>query len=108
MSEATALDLPYLADIEAAARAAGAVFHIPLHHLRSKRRAYAIARQVAYWCAYERTPASLPCIARYFNKSDHTAVLHGVRRVEARRKTDPEFSAISDMVIEIYDGKAHG
>jgi len=104
MSEAISLDLPYISELEAAARAAGSVFHVPLHHLRSKRRAYAIARQVAYWCAYERTPASLPCIARYFNKCDHTTVLHGIRKAKARRESDPEFRALADKVVEIYDG----
>jgi chromosomal replication initiation ATPase DnaA len=44
-------------------------------------------RQIAFYLCRTRTPRSLMDIGRVFGR-DHTTVRHGVRRVDALRKTD--------------------
>jgi chromosomal replication initiator protein len=50
-------------------------------------------RQVAMALARRCTRHSLPTIGHALGRRDHTTVLHGVRRIEARAAEDPEFAA---------------
>lgn len=54
--------------------------------LRSHRRHRAVnlARQEAMWRCRHETTASLPMIGRVLGHRDHTTILHGVRRHQAR------------------------
>ena len=47
------------------------------------------ARHVAMWLLRRHTFLSLPAIGRILHR-DHSSVLHGVRRVEAELRNDPE------------------
>lgn len=51
------------------------------------------ARQVAMYLARTLTFRSMPEIGRLLNKKDHTTVLHGVRKIEAKIAADPKFAA---------------
>ncbi len=52
--------------------------------------------------------ASLPTIG-YFLGRDHTTVLYGIRRAEARLACDPEFCALHDRVCRsLRVGKGDG
>ena len=59
---------------------------------RRRGRVQARPRQVAMWLARHATPCSLPEIGRAFDR-DHTTVMHGIERVEARMAEDPGFAA---------------
>lgn len=67
--------------------------------LHSRRRDVSVvrARGCAMWLARRITSHSLPVIGRGFGR-DHTTVLSNVKKVEARRATDP---ALSDDLAEI-------
>jgi hypothetical protein len=45
-------------------------------------------RHMAMWLAKEMTTKSLPFIGKRLGGRDHTTILHGVRKIEALRKTD--------------------
>lgn len=51
---------------------------------RSRLKHLVRARQHVMWQLREDTPMSLPEIGRFFGGLDHTTVLHGVRRHQAR------------------------
>jgi hypothetical protein len=51
------------------------------------------ARHIAMYLAKELTPRSLPDIGRRMGGKDHTTVLHGVRKIAALIKTDPNLAA---------------
>lgn len=57
----------------------------------SQRRTKAVvqARQVVMYLAKTMTTRSLPEVGRRIGGRDHTTVLHGVRKIECRLKTDP-------------------
>ena len=61
---------------------------ITLAELVSDRRSrhLARARQEAMWMLKRHTKLSYPQIGRILGKRDHTTILHGVRRHEARLK----------------------
>ncbi len=68
-----------------------AEFEIDHDTLIGPSRAAAISwpRQVAMYLARHHTQASLPTIARAFNRRDHTTVMHAVTRVTEQIDRDP-------------------
>ncbi|MDO9352945.1 MAG: chromosomal replication initiator protein DnaA [Solirubrobacteraceae bacterium] len=68
-----------------------AEFDLDHETLVGPSRAAAIAwpRQVAMYLARQHTEASLPTIARAFNRRDHTTVMHAVSRVTEQIDRDP-------------------
>ena len=71
-----------------------AFYDVKLTDLLSKRRHKSIAlpRQVCMWLARRHTRFSLEEIGGYFGGRDHTTVMHAIRTIDARRKTDDRFS----------------
>ncbi|MEN6302287.1 MAG: helix-turn-helix domain-containing protein [Armatimonadia bacterium] len=70
---------------------------VSITDLRSERRhAKSVrARQIYFFVARKLTPRSLPAIGREAGDRDHSTVLHGVRKVEAKRAHfEPELSQI--------------
>lgn len=65
-------------------------YGLALTAMRSDRRSPVVAqpRQLAYYLCRELTEFSLPVIGHFFADRDHTTILHGVRAVEERLKTD--------------------
>jgi hypothetical protein len=61
-------------------------------------------RQIALYLCRRHTTRSLPEIGRAFQR-DHSTVLHGIRRIEALRKADPELhdelSKLEKRVVEM-------
>jgi len=73
-----------------------AVFYgVPISCLFAERRTKGIVkpRQIAMYLAKELTPRSLPDIGRRIGGRDHTTVLHGVRKIDALIKRDPNLAA---------------
>jgi chromosomal replication initiation ATPase DnaA len=64
------------------------------HTIMSDRRNASIvhARYVAFYLIYTLTNFSMPAIGRMFDK-DHTTILHGIRRIEAERRSSPVFDS---------------
>ena len=68
---------------------------------RNSSKAVAHPRQVAMFLCRTLTDASLPQIGKHFGR-DHSTVLHSIRKVEARRKTDGEFHNLINSFIERF------
>lgn len=62
-------------------------------------------RQIGYWAVRQRTKCSLPEIGRHFGGRDHTSVLYGVLKVEAKIQTDSEFAAEMGTMLSIVDAR---
>lgn len=64
----------------------------------SDRRARKVSRprQVAMWIARQMTIRSLPEIARFLRRGDHTTVIHGIRTIEGLIDKD------EDLVADIH------
>lgn len=58
-------------------------------------------RQIAMWLVKELTVRSLPEIGMRFDNRDHTTILHGVRKINTLRKTDPELQAELDHLVSV-------
>jgi hypothetical protein len=65
---------------------------------RSNEPEYCRPRQVAMWLMREILGASYPAIARYYLK-DSTTVLHSVRRVDAKRRTNAQAKHETDELL---------
>jgi chromosomal replication initiator protein len=64
----------------------------------SRRRGIAQARAAAMYLARELTGKSLTELGTYFGRRDHTTVLHSVRLIQSRLRSDPVTKrAISDL-----------
>jgi len=88
-----------------------AVFYgVPISSLFADRRTLEIvkARHIAMYLAKELTPRSLPDIGRRIGGKDHTTVLHGVRKIAALIKQDPNLAAevatIRARIVERAEG----
>ncbi|MCC6303988.1 MAG: chromosomal replication initiator protein DnaA [Rhodobacteraceae bacterium] len=64
-------------------------------------RTLARPRQVAMYLCKELTSRSLPEIGRRFGGRDHTTIMHGVRRVEELRRSDPQIAEDVEMLRRI-------
>ena len=75
--------------------ACAAFYGVPISSLFAERRTKDIVkpRQIAMYLAKELTPRSLPDIGRRIGGRDHTTVLHGVRKIAALLKRDPNLAA---------------
>jgi len=69
-------------------------YNIRLSDLIGTKRVRTIARprQVAMYLAKTLTTRSLPDIGRRFGGRDHTTILHGVRKIEELRESDPQLA----------------
>ena len=76
-------------------------FDIPVSEIKGRRRKAQVveARHVAMWAARHATEFTYPRIARQF-RLDHTTIMHGIKNIDTRRKTDPEFREKTDKVLE--------
>ena len=85
-----------------------AVFYgVPISCLFAERRTKGIVkpRQIAMYLAKELTPRSLPDIGRRIGGRDHTTVLHGVRKIDALIKRDPNLAAeVATIRARIVEG----
>jgi chromosomal replication initiator protein len=77
-------------------------YDIPLAEMTSARRQRDIARprQEAMYLAHRFTGKSLPNLGRHFGNRDHTTILHGIRSVKERIKTNSRYAAMIEMLAE--------
>ena len=69
-------------------------YNLRLADLVGPKRVRTVARprQVAMYLAKALTQRSLPEIGRHFGGRDHTTIMHGVRRIEELRRSDPQIA----------------
>ena len=77
-------------------------YQLKLADLKSRNNSKSIAmpRQVAMYLCKNLTHASLPEIGRSFGGKHHSTVIHSIRKVEALRKTDPQFNTLLNSFLE--------
>lgn len=64
-----------------------------------RSRHLAFGRFAIMWAATQLTNYSYPRIAEALGGFDHTTIIHGVRRAEQLRETDPDFRHLTDALI---------
>lgn len=81
-------------------------YKIKVADMYSKKRTRIIARprQMAMAIAKELTPLSLPDIGEAFGGRDHTTVLHGYRKINELRDSDPTINRDFNTLLHILRG----
>ncbi|WP_114965837.1 chromosomal replication initiator protein DnaA [Alkalilacustris brevis] len=81
-------------------------YNIRLADMIGPKRVRTIARprQIAMYLAKELTSRSLPEIGRRFGGRDHTTIIHGVRKVETLRESDPQIAEDVDLLRRLLSG----
>jgi chromosomal replication initiator protein len=82
-------------------------YDVRLSELLSRRRHKSIAlpRQVCMWLARRHTRFSLEEIGGYFGGRDHTTVMHAIRTIDARRRTDDRFQSEMERIETSLSGE---
>jgi chromosomal replication initiator protein len=77
-------------------------YNLKLVELKSRNNSKSVAmpRQVAMYLCKTLTRASLPEIGRSFGGKHHSTVIHSIRKVEDRRKREPDFHSLMNKFIE--------
>ncbi|WP_461469076.1 chromosomal replication initiator protein DnaA [Pararhodobacter sp.] len=80
-------------------------YNIRLSDMIGPKRVRTIARprQIAMYLAKTMTTRSLPDIGRRFGGRDHTTIMHGVRKVEELRESDPQLSEDLDLLRRLLE-----
>jgi hypothetical protein len=65
---------------------------------QSRQGSVILPRHIAFYLCRVHTMKSYPEIGRWMGKRDHTSILHGSRKIDGLRRTDPE---ISNHIIEL-------
>ena len=80
-------------------------YNIRLSDMIGPKRLRVIARprQIAMYLAKQMTTRSLPDIGRRFGGRDHTTIMHGVRKVEELRASDPQMSEDLDLLRRLLE-----
>ena len=80
-------------------------FNIKVIDLKSKNNSRSIVfpRQVAMYLCKQLTESSLPSIGQLFGGKHHSTVIHAVRKIDERRKTDKDFDRLVRSFIESFE-----
>jgi chromosomal replication initiator protein len=87
-------------DINAIGNAVANHFSIPLGDIRGKTRKkdVVLGRHIAMYMSHKILKVTLEEIGDYFEKRDHSTVIHGVKKIEDLSKKD---SKVSQHIYEI-------
>ncbi len=79
-------------------------YQLKLADLKSRNNSKSVAmpRQVAMYLCKMLTRASLPEIGRSFGGKHHSTVIHSIRKVEQRRKSDGDFNTQITNFLESF------
>ena len=69
---------------------------------RNSSKVVALPRQIAMFICKSLTNASLPQIGKSFGGKHHSTVIHSIRKVENRCKTDREFHNLINSFLETF------
>jgi chromosomal replication initiator protein len=91
--------------IDSVIRAVGERFSLQPAQLKQRTNAHEIShpRHIAMYLAKELTAASLPELGRAFGGKHHTTVLHGIRKIEQQRRTDPDLNRLIHSLMDSFN-----
>ena len=80
-------------------------YTLKVSELKSRNNARSIAepRQIAMYLCKSLTSASFPQIGKSFGGKHHSTVIHSVRKVEGKRKTDGAFNTLIDNFLKSFN-----
>jgi len=75
-------------------------FGVGVSVLKSRTRSYevCVARHVAMWLLQMHVNMTLPGIGAVLGSRHHTTVLHGIRRIEHRQRSDQWFGEMLEQL----------
>ena len=85
---------PKLITVELIQNIVANYFQLSTDDLQAKKKTKEIVypRQIAMYLSRELTNASLPQIAAFFGKRDHTTVMHAYDKINKNKETDPKLN----------------
>jgi chromosomal replication initiator protein len=69
---------------------------------RNNSRSVAAPRQIAMYLTKALTASSLPEIGRDFGGKHHATVIHSIRKVDERRRQDPDFDRLIHTFVQAF------
>ncbi len=77
-------------------------FRLKVSDLKARNNAKSVAlpRQIAMYLSKSLTRASLPDIGKAFGGKHHSTVIHSVRKIDALRRSDPEFDRLLQGLVD--------
>jgi chromosomal replication initiator protein len=77
-------------------------FRLKVSDLKARNNAKSVAlpRQIAMYLSKALTRASLPDIGKAFGGKHHSTVIHSVRKIDALRRSDPEFDRMVQGLVD--------
>jgi chromosomal replication initiator protein len=77
-------------------------FRLKISDLKARNNAKSVAlpRQIAMYLSKSLTRASLPDIGKAFGGKHHSTVIHSVRKIDALRRSDPEFNRLIQSLAD--------
>ena len=67
---------------------------------KSRRSEHTRPRHLAMTLAQKHTDLNKSAIARFFKRSDHSVVIHAVKKIESSIQTDPNLKAVYDQLVK--------
>jgi len=79
-------------------------YSLKISELKAKNNSKSVAgpRQIAMYLTKSLTGASLPEIGKEFGGKHHSTVIHSVRKVEDKRKQDPDFDRLINSFVQAF------
>jgi chromosomal replication initiator protein len=77
-------------------------FRLKVSDLKARNNAKSVAlpRQIAMYISKAMTRASLPDIGKAFGGKHHSTVIHSVRKIDALRRSDPQFDRLIQGLVD--------
>jgi chromosomal replication initiator protein len=77
-------------------------FRLKVSDLKARNNAKSVAlpRQIAMYLSKSLTRASLPDIGKAFGGKHHSTVIHSVRKIDALRRSDPDFDRLIQSLTD--------
>jgi chromosomal replication initiator protein len=77
-------------------------FRLKVSDLKARNNAKSVAlpRQIAMYLSKSLTRASLPDIGKAFGGKHHSTVIHSLRKIDALRRSDPEFDRLIQGLVD--------
>jgi chromosomal replication initiator protein len=69
---------------------------------KNNSKSVAVPRQIAMYLTKSLTGASLPEIGKEFGGKHHSTVIHSIRKIDERRKQDPEFDRLIHSFVQAF------
>jgi chromosomal replication initiator protein len=90
--------------MEAIQRYVASYYHMKPTVLKERNNSASVSfpRQVAMYLCKQLTAHSLPEIGRHFGGKHHSTVIHSIRKIEDKRRTEPDFDKLVHSFTEAF------